>query len=156
MKRWSSTFAEQPSPAAPPVATEDLDMRMPCSHELGQQRGGALRIRGWSKRTGANGDRVQRASISSDRAGRSDSMDCMVLHCAAAATAMSCRTCKTKEHRSRQRKELFSRGFDCRACRELARSTMIVPRRGVGECGSAMFLHPPQPPDIYSYTLVTR
>ena len=92
VKRWLSTFADKPSLAAPPVVTDDLDKRMPCSHVLGQQRGRALRIRGWSKRTGANGDRVQRASISSDRAGRSDSMDCMVLLCSAARVAAAVET----------------------------------------------------------------
>ena len=35
VKRWLSTFAEQPSPAALTVAAEDLDERMRCSHVLG-------------------------------------------------------------------------------------------------------------------------
>ena len=147
MKRWSSTFAEQPSPAAPPVVIEDLDMRMPCSHELAQQRGGALQIRGWSKRTGVNGDCMQRVSVSSARAGRSDSMDCMVLLCSAAATARSCRTCKTKEHRSRERRELLTNDLQMRKVRCFSFSHLEVPRACVGRCASAVFLRPPQPSD---------
>ena len=74
VKRWLSTFAEQPSPAALQVVAEDLGERMRCSHDLGRQRGGVLRIGGCGSRTGADADRVQRASISSARAGRSDHM----------------------------------------------------------------------------------
>ena len=72
VKRWLSTFAEQPSPAALQVVAEDLGERMRCSHDLGRQRGGVLRIGGCGSRTGADADRVQRASISSAHAGRSD------------------------------------------------------------------------------------
>ena len=89
VKRWKATFAEQPSPAALPVVVNDLDERMRCSDEIDHQRGETLRIGGCSKRTGADGDRMQGASISSARAGHSDSMVCMVLLCLAAA----CATC---------------------------------------------------------------
>ena len=44
VKRWLSTFAEQPSPAALQVVAEDLGKRMRCSDGLGHQRGGARRI----------------------------------------------------------------------------------------------------------------
>ena len=101
VKRWLSTFAEQPSPAALQVVAEDLGERMRCSHDLGRQRGGVLRIGGCGSRTGADADRVQCASISSARAGRSDHMAPLVLLCSVAPAACSCRSCKTKEHRTR-------------------------------------------------------
>ena len=62
----------------------------------------------------------------------------------APAQASSCRCCKTKEARSRDWKQLFAWDFHCRACRDLARSTMILPRRGVGKCARSVFLRPPQ------------
>ena len=101
VKRWLASFAEQPSPAALQVAIEDLDERMRCSHDIGHQRGGAVQIGGWSSRTGADGDRMQRASVSRAHAGRSDNMEPLVLLCSAAPAASSCRECKLKEHRSR-------------------------------------------------------
>ena len=91
VKRWLATFAEQPSPAALQVVAEDLGERMRCSDDLGHQRGGALRIGGCSKRTGADGDRMQRASISSARAVHSDNMAPLVLLCSAAPATSSCR-----------------------------------------------------------------
>ena len=41
---------------------EDLGERMRCSHVLGHQRGGFIRIGACSSRTGADADRRQRAS----------------------------------------------------------------------------------------------
>ena len=45
-----------------------LDERMRCHHVIGHQRGGTVRIGGCGRRTVADGDRTQRASISSARA----------------------------------------------------------------------------------------
>ena len=64
VKRWLSTFVEQPSQAALTVVAERLRLRMRCQHVVGEERGRVLRIGGCGSRTGANGDRVQRASIS--------------------------------------------------------------------------------------------
>ena len=140
VKRWLSTFAEQPSPAALQVVAEDLGERMRCSDDIGHQRGGVLRIGDCSSRTGADGDRMQRASISSARAGLSINMDCMRQHCSAAPSTSSCRCNKTKEHSSLQRNELFTRGGKCRAAELLRCTAMEVPRRGVSECANAVFL----------------
>ena len=41
VKRWLSTFVEQPRPAALQVVAEDLGERMRCSDGIGHQRGGA-------------------------------------------------------------------------------------------------------------------
>ena len=143
VKRWLSTFAEQPSPAALQVVAEDLGERMRCSHDLGHQRGGVLRIGGCSSRTGADADRRQRASVSRHRAVRTNNIDAMCQHCSAAACGSSCRSCKTKEHRSRQRKELFTHGLHSRRADSRGPATGKVPRSCVGECASAVFLHRP-------------
>ena len=143
VKRWLSTFAENPSPAALTVAVEDLDERKPCSHELSQQRDRVLQNGGCSKRTGADCDRTQRASISSARAGHSDSVDCLVLLCSAAATATSCRCCKTKASSARDWKEVFTRGLKCKVRAGRAHLAFEVPRVGVAECAFGPSLHPP-------------
>ena len=91
VKRWLSTFAEQTSPAALQVVAEDLGERMRCSHDLGRQRGGFLRSGACSSRTGADGDRRQRASVSRHRAVRTNNIDAMCQHCSAAACGSSCR-----------------------------------------------------------------
>ena len=94
VKRWLSTFVEQPSPAALQVVAEDLGERMRCSDDLGQQRGGTLQIGGCSKRTGADGDRMQRASVSSHRVVRTNNMECMCQHCSAAACLRQLLPCR--------------------------------------------------------------
>ena len=68
MKRWLLTFDEEPFPAALPVAVVHLDERMRCQHVIAHQRGGTARIGGCGSRTVADGDRIQRASVSSARA----------------------------------------------------------------------------------------
>ena len=88
MKRWFTTFDEQPQHSALTVVAEPLRLRMRCQHVVGEERGRVLRIGGCGSRTGADADCVQRASISSTRAGRSDNMASLVLLCSAApATA---------------------------------------------------------------------
>ena len=145
VKRWLSTFAEQPSPAALQVVAEDLGERMRCSHDLGRQRGGFLRSGACSSRTGADGDRRQRASVSSARAGHSDSMDCLVLLRSSAATATSCRCCKTKEHRSLQRRELFTRGLKSGTATDRGCARIEEQRPCAAECAFGASLRRPQP-----------
>jgi hypothetical protein len=65
----------------------DIDRRVRCQHVIGHQRGVAVRIGGCGMRTVADGDRMQHASIGSNRAGLSDSMDCLALLCSATARA---------------------------------------------------------------------
>ena len=147
VKRWLSTFAEQPSPAALQVVAEDLGERMRCSHDLGRQRGGFLRSGACSSRTGADGDRRQRASVSRHRAVRTNNIDAMCQHCSAAACGSSCRSCKTKERTARQRNKLFARGLKSgtatvRGCARIEERRDGVATRCVGR-----FLHPPQPSD---------
>ena len=76
MKRWLSTFDEEPSPAALPAAGSqrhlDERMTMRCQHVNGHQRRGSVRIGGCSSRTGVVGDRIQNASVGSARACHSD------------------------------------------------------------------------------------
>ena len=76
MKRSLFTFDEDPSPAALPVVVV-LDERKRCQHVVGHQRGGTLRIGGCGSRTVADGDRIQRASVSSDRGCHSVKTACM-------------------------------------------------------------------------------
>ena len=45
-----------------------------------------------------------------------------------------------KEHRSRERRKLFTSGLHSRTHRVAARATGKVPRSGAAECGSAMYL----------------
>ena len=101
LKRWFNTFVEEPQHSALTVVAEPLRLRMRCQHVVGEERGRVLRIGGCDSRTGANADRVQRASISRAHAGLSDNMAPLVLLCSAAPATSSCRCCKTKEHRTR-------------------------------------------------------
>ena len=101
MKRSLFTFDEDPSPAALPVVVVHLDERTRCHHVIGHQRGGSVQIGGCGSRTVADGDRIQRASISRAHAGLSDSMAPWILLCSAAPATSSSRSCKTKEHRTR-------------------------------------------------------
>ena len=96
VKRWLSTFAEQPSPAALQVVAEHLDERMRCSDGLGHQRGGFLRIGACSSRTGADTDRRQRASFSRHRAVRTNNMECRCQHWSAAACGRLLETVKNE------------------------------------------------------------
>ena len=146
VKRWLSTFAEQPSSAALQVVAEDLGERMRCSHDLGRQRGGVLRIGGCGSRTGADADRVQRASISSARAGHSDSMDCLVLLCSAAPPAPCARCAKRRDTDLLTEKSflLFTRGLQMRKLHCFSFSHLEVPRPCAAECARAVFLPPPQ------------
>ena len=90
VKRWLSTFAEQPSPATLPVVAEDLDDRMMSQHVVGEERQRALQNGGWVSRTGAFGDRMQLAGFSGNATGAADQADCMDLEgTAAARTAVS-------------------------------------------------------------------
>ena len=134
VKRWLSTFVEQPSPAALQVVAERLGERMRCSHGLGHQRGGARRIGACSSRTGADGDRMQRASISSHRVVRTNNMECMCQHWSAAACASCCGDCKLKDHLFLERSKLFSRGLDCCTADSGGRAMVRVPSSGVGRC----------------------
>ena len=72
MKQWLFTFDEEPSPAALPMVVVHLDERMRCQHVIGHQRGGTVRIGGCGSRTVVDGDRIQRASITSARGCHSD------------------------------------------------------------------------------------
>ena len=86
VKRWfMTTFAEQPSSDALPVDIDVLDVRMRRHLVIGDKGGAARRNSGCSKRTGASGDRTQRAGISNARPEHSDDLDCLVLQCSAAA-----------------------------------------------------------------------
>ena len=67
MKQWLFSFDVEPSPAALPVVIVHLDERMRRQHVIGHQRGGTVRIGGCGSRTVVDGDRIQRASISSAR-----------------------------------------------------------------------------------------
>ena len=83
---------------------------------------------------------MQRASISSARAVHSDNMDCMRQHCSAAACASSCKECKLKDQTTLQRNTRFAPGFllcSPACCRQAKRG---LPRSGVGECASLLFL----------------
>ena len=146
VKRWLSTFAEQPSPAALQVVAEDLGERMRCSHDLGRQRGGFLRSGACSSRTGADGDRRQRASVSRHRAVRTNNIDAMCQHCSAAACGSSCKECKLKDHLFLERSKLFSRGLNCGAAGASGGTAIEEPRPCVGECAKAMFLRAPTSP----------
>ena len=97
MKRRLATFADNPSHAALTVAADNLDERTPCKCVLRHQRGRALRSGGYSKRTGADGDRTQRASISSCCAGHSDNMDCFWSCLAGGGAWQLLMSCKLKE-----------------------------------------------------------
>ena len=77
MKQWLFSFDVEPSPAALPVVIVHLDERMRRQHVIGHQRGGTVRIGGRGGLTVADGDRIQRASISSARGCHSDKTVCM-------------------------------------------------------------------------------
>ena len=107
MKRWLTTFAEQPSLAALPVVDENLDERMTHQHVVGEERRRALRNGGCGSRTGANDDHMHHVGFNGSAIGAADQADCLVLQESAAAYGSSCKVCKLKEHLFRYWKELF-------------------------------------------------
>ena len=76
MKQWLFSFDVEPSPAALPVVIVHLDERMRRQHVIGHQRGGTVRIGGRGGLTVADGDRIQRASITSAHGCHSDKTVC--------------------------------------------------------------------------------
>ena len=85
MKRWFATFIEHIACDALPIDIEVPDVRVRRHLVLGDKGGGDHRNGGCGQRTGASGDRLQRAGISNARPEHSDDLDCLVLQCSAAA-----------------------------------------------------------------------
>ena len=88
MKRWLATFAEQPPSAALQVVAEDLDERMRCSHDLGHQRGGVLRICVCGSITVARASRVLRGRSRGDPQLAPDMMACLARSSSATLVSM--------------------------------------------------------------------
>ena len=85
---------------------------------------------------GVDGDCMQCASSGRAFAGHTYGMDVSD----PAGGGWPALVCKTKEHKSRQRKELFSRGLLSRRADSYGSATGKVPRPCVRRCASAMFL----------------
>ena len=143
VKRWLTTFAEQPSLSALPVVDENLDERMTHQHVVGEERRRALRNGGCGSRTGANDDRMHHVGFGGSATGAADQADCLVLQESAAAYGSSCKVCKLKDHLTDERIELFSRGFHLRTRRSGRRAKVRVRRSDVGECAKEVVLRAP-------------
>ena len=63
----------------------------------------------------------------------------LVLTCCRRACGRTCKVCKTKEHRSLQRRELFTNGFDSALLRATSECTGKVPKADIGECRCGVF-----------------
>ena len=73
----------------------------------------------------------------------------LVLTCCRRTCGRTCKVCKTKDHRSLQRRELFTNGLDSALRRGKCQCTGKVPKADIGECRCARVLRPPQPPGTF-------
>ena len=119
---------------------------------IGHQRGVAVRIGGCGMRTVANGDRMQHASIGSNRAGLSDSMDCLALLCSATARAAAAEVCETGEQLEVERSMLSEIRARSGMHHRLARATTVADLRCRSRCAVQLVPRFPTSDGSYSCT----
>ena len=141
MSRWLSTFAGQPCLAALRVDWRGHRVRMmwsvttrapPSNPRLWLDHGSAWVT--WLKCE-------QQQSACTALAHH----ELLVLTCCRRACGRTCKVCKTKEHRSLQRRELFTNGFHSALLRATSECTGKVPKADIGKCRCARVLPAPQP-----------
>ena len=158
MKRWLTTFAEQPSLPALPVVDENLDERMTHQHVLGEERRRVLRNGGCGSRTGANDDRMHHVGFNGSAIGAADQADCLDLHGSAAAYARSCRCCKLKEQLTLVCEEVSKMRDRSGIADGIGYVTTVADLRCECACGFQLFLRTPSwdPADPVVHTQAYR